>query len=137
MQNIIGENIKRIRKEKELTQKELAEKCNLATITIRQYESGKREPKYETLSKIANALNVSILDLTLSKSYEPKYITLNDIQIKIKEEATDSRETFKRLIDYIEQLNKMGQNKAIEQVELLTKIPEYKKEPGNDNQDQK
>ena len=28
-----------------------------------------------------------------------------------------------------EQLNAPGQNKAIEQVELLTKIPEYQKEP--------
>ena len=33
-------------------------------------------------------------------------------------------------------LNDKGKEKAIEQVELLTKIPEYKKDPGNDNQDQ-
>ena len=108
MQNIIGENIKSIRKEKKITQKELAEKCNLATITIRQYENGKREPKYETLSKIANALNVSILDLTLSKSKEPKYITLNNIQIDIKNDTADYEATFKRLVDYLEILNKMG-----------------------------
>ena len=135
MQNIIGENIKSIRKEKKITQKELAEKCILATITIRQYENGKREPKYETLSKIANALNVSILDLTLSKSKEPKYITLNNIQIDIKNDTADYEATFKRLVDYLEILNKMGKEKAIEQVELLTKIPEYKKDPENQDQE--
>ena len=95
MQNIIGENIKSIRKEKKITQKELAEKCNLATITIRQYENGKREPKYETLSKIANALNVSILDLTLSKSKEPKYITL----IIYKSILRITQQTMKQLLN--------------------------------------
>ena len=35
-----------------------------------------------------------------------------------------------------DKLNDKGKEKAIEQVELLTKIPEYKKDPGNDNQDQ-
>ena len=41
----IGENIKNIRMQKGLTQKQLAEKSGVAEITIRQYESDKREPK--------------------------------------------------------------------------------------------
>ena len=59
MQNIIGENIKSIRKEKKITQKELAEKCNLATITIRQYENGKRELPIRHLKTLALYYNVS------------------------------------------------------------------------------
>jgi len=34
-----------------------------------------------------------------------------------------------KLISYSSQLNEAGQQKAIEQMELLTKIPEYQKEP--------
>lgn len=59
----IGENIKKYREKKGLTQKELGAALGLAEITIRQYESNKREPKYEILFSIADALNVSIDDL--------------------------------------------------------------------------
>lgn len=54
------ENLKYYRKKANLTQKQLAEKCGLAPGTIQQYELGKREPKYETLLVIANALDTSI-----------------------------------------------------------------------------
>ena len=64
--NIVGENIKRFRKKANLTQKELAEKCGFAEITIRQYENGKRAPKIETMQKIATVLAVPISDLIQS-----------------------------------------------------------------------
>lgn len=59
----IGENIKRIRKEKGLTQKDLATSLNVSTITIQNYENNRREPKLETLNKIASILNVTINEL--------------------------------------------------------------------------
>lgn len=59
----IGENIKKYRKRKGLTQKELGAALGLAEITIRQYENNMRKPKYEILFSIANVLNVSIADL--------------------------------------------------------------------------
>lgn len=43
-----------------LTQAELAAKCDMATITIRQYESGKRQPRYEQLELLADALDVPL-----------------------------------------------------------------------------
>lgn len=58
-----GKNIKRIRKEKKITQKELAEKSGVSEISIRQYENEKRNPKIETLDKIASALDVFIADI--------------------------------------------------------------------------
>ena len=59
----IGENIKKYRKRKGLTQKELGAALGLAEITIRQYENNMRKPKYEILFSIADVLNVSIADL--------------------------------------------------------------------------
>lgn len=59
----IGQVIQIIRKEKGLTQKQLAEKCGMATGTIQQYELNKREPRQKQLQIIANALNVSIHEL--------------------------------------------------------------------------
>lgn len=56
----IGYNIKSARNAAGLTQEELARQCGVATITIRQYESGKREPKYDTLERLADALDVPL-----------------------------------------------------------------------------
>lgn len=59
----VGENIRRIRKEKGLTQKKLGELCGIAEPNIRKYELGKANPKIETISKIADALEVHIQEL--------------------------------------------------------------------------
>ena len=55
-----SKGLKDARKLAGLTQDQLAEGCGLATITIRQYESGKREPRYDTVQKIAAYLHVSV-----------------------------------------------------------------------------
>lgn len=60
----IGENIRKIRKEKGLTQSELAKKIGMSYQQIGQYEKGKRQPKIETIDKIATALGVRIVDIT-------------------------------------------------------------------------
>ena len=54
----IGDNIKRIRKEKGLTQKQLAKKLGVSQQNLAQYESNKRYPKLATARKIATALDV-------------------------------------------------------------------------------
>lgn len=61
----IGEKIKQIRIKKGLTQSQLGKLCKppMADSAIRRYESGRTIPKIETLQKIANALDVSVLDL--------------------------------------------------------------------------
>lgn len=51
--------LKSARKGAGLTQEQLAAGCGLATITIRQYESGKREPRYDTVKQIAAFLHTS------------------------------------------------------------------------------
>ena len=59
----LGENIRRLRKEKGYTQKHLAEKCEMYESQIRKYELGKANPKIETIQKIATALDVPISNL--------------------------------------------------------------------------
>lgn len=59
----LGNRIKQYRITRNLTQKQLGELSGVAEITIRQYETGKREPKIEQLRKIATALNVPLTAL--------------------------------------------------------------------------
>lgn len=60
---LIGKNIKRIRKEKGLTQKKLGELCGINEANIRKYELGKANPKIETIEKIAKALETTADEL--------------------------------------------------------------------------
>lgn len=61
----IGENIKRIRKEKGLTQKRLSELSGINEAQIRRYELGGKNanPKIETVERIAKALDVNLADI--------------------------------------------------------------------------
>ena len=51
----VGENIKRLRKERGLTQKQLGEMCGIAESNIRKYEADKQNAKIETIERIAQA----------------------------------------------------------------------------------
>lgn len=59
----IGDNIRRIRKEKGWTQAELAKVLNVSQQMIGQFENNKNPPKLETVEKIASALGVTPFDL--------------------------------------------------------------------------
>lgn len=54
----VGENIRRIRQERNLTQRQLGEMVGASETYIRAYESGRRNPKPSSLEKIADALSV-------------------------------------------------------------------------------
>lgn len=58
-----GDLIRTTRKARNLTQKQLGELSGIAEPTIRRYELGKLNPKYETLQRIAKALGISVLQL--------------------------------------------------------------------------
>lgn len=56
----VGQCIRRARKQAKLTQAELGAKLGIAYQGVAQWELGLRNPKYNTLLRIADALNVSI-----------------------------------------------------------------------------
>lgn len=58
-----NENLKNVREQKGMSQKDVAEKIGVAKSTYSLYESGKREPNVQTIKKIADVLNVSADDL--------------------------------------------------------------------------
>jgi transcriptional regulator with XRE-family HTH domain len=58
-----GRNAARIRKERGLTQEQLAERCGLSQQYLSGLEQGRRNPTIVTIYEIASALGVSHLDL--------------------------------------------------------------------------
>jgi transcriptional regulator with XRE-family HTH domain len=61
LERLVIDNIRRIRKEKGISQEKLAEACNTATSYIGLMEIYKNVPKLSTIERIANALEVDPL----------------------------------------------------------------------------
>lgn len=70
----IGEAIKAARTAAGITQAELAKRLDVTPQTISQYERGIKNPKFETLKKIADGLKISWMDLYFATSPERLFI---------------------------------------------------------------
>lgn len=70
----VGKNLKKIRKEKNLTQDDLAGRLHCTRQTISNYETGKSEPDIALLIELAGVLEVEIGDLI----YGPKKANLRE-----------------------------------------------------------
>ena len=105
----VAELIKKYRKQAGLTQEELAKKTNCATITIRQYESGKRDPSVSTLLAIADALNVDLLDLidaiAKEKNKDNTYLAIEALIEKIKASEARAEKAEKERDAAVKELN--------------------------------
>jgi transcriptional regulator with XRE-family HTH domain len=72
LERLVIDNIKRIRKEKGVSQEKLAEACNTATSYIGLMEIYKNVPKLSTIERIAGALDVDPLELFKDKNKVPQ-----------------------------------------------------------------
>ena len=60
MREVLANRLRQLRKEKGLTQNQVAIYCDITEKTYQNYELMTREPKLEILVKIADLLDVSI-----------------------------------------------------------------------------
>lgn len=109
----VGENIKKIRKEKGLTQKELGKLCGMSEAQIGQYENGLRNPKMETLEKIANALDISYFEL-LDISETTKESNIQKITLNVEITNIIIKETKKaeKLIELLKEAKSLADDLA-------------------------
>ncbi len=68
----IGENIKRLRIENNMTQEQLARELNTTKSTISKYELDKRQPRYETVERMAEIFRTTTGQI-LNKGGKIKY----------------------------------------------------------------
>lgn len=78
----VGENIRKIRKEKNKSAKYIAEKVGCSTQAILQYERGERTPSIDTLIDISEALDIPYTDLIEGKENESRRLK---VTVKITE----------------------------------------------------
>lgn len=65
MRTLVGRNFARVRREKGLTQEEVAARSGLSQQYLSGLESGRRNPTLITIYELAQALGVSHVDLVM------------------------------------------------------------------------
>ncbi|MBQ8679502.1 MAG: helix-turn-helix transcriptional regulator [Treponema sp.] len=84
IQQRMAENLRKIRKEKRMTQLDLAIKCDLSEAMIKNIELNRSWPSEKTLSQITKALEIDVyrLFLPLAIDFEKE----NEIRFSAKDE---------------------------------------------------
>ena len=137
-----------MRKDRSLTQDELAEKAGITKSAISRYESGKRQPTIDTLGKIATAFDVNILEILdedfLSVGPEDKQSAtmavkrFESIDWRHVHSAKDGlillgdevmAEDLYTLHTYVDRLNHRGLLMLIENAKAIAAVPEFQAGP--------
>lgn len=117
----VNENIRKIRKEKGMTQKELGKKLGISQSAIGQFESKETNLKIDTITKIANALAVDITSLI-----DTDELAILDIKEHPEKWGFDKEKLSEERIEQaLKKLNTMGKEEAVKRVEELTEIKKY------------
>ena len=104
----IGENIRKSRKTKKMTQETLAERAGLSVNYIGSIERGEKLPSLETFIVILNQLGVTadcILQDVVQANYELKMSLLNE---KLSVLSPDQRATVEDVVDVLVRRLKNG-----------------------------
>lgn len=96
---MLHENLKNLRKQKGLTQEELAIRLHVVRQTVSKWESGRSVPDADILAQIADVLDVSVSDLlgTDIPSNEPKSNEIVDQLIRLNEQCAIRNRRSKRI----------------------------------------
>ena len=134
-QENIGKFIAKLRKEKKLTQEQLAERLGVHNRSVSRWENGNSMPDYAVLPMIANELGVSVAELVEGKKKETKSFLLNEaaymesyrILIEVSQnEAEGEKYTDKEKQEIVEQLlNGMACKEDVKKYKLRMRVNPY------------
>lgn len=115
------DRLKQVRIEKKLSREDLAGKIGVSYSAIAKYETGKREPDYDTLVKLSDFFNVTV-DYLLGKSRNPNLTEKDEKDIakrmaKIRKDLEEGTGE--------DGLNFMGEPMNEEAIESLLEALEY------------
>ena len=83
--NVVNTSIKELRKKKNMTQDELAEKLNVTRQAVSNWENGKTQPDIETLTQLAEVFDVSVERIIYGKEKKHgHFAVVNDPQKNVQ-----------------------------------------------------
>ena len=132
----IGERIKAARKQAGLTQQELADKLDVSYVGVSQWESGRRNPKQQTLSRIAQVLDIPLSTLTGIRGMSEDELfdsivrawSYADYQATVLQEQDGQQELIERWERICDELHKLHEDVVAEHRTECEKLPEREAE---------
>jgi len=124
-QELLLANIKRIRKEKKLTQQEVADGADMLVPTYSRLERGGSNPSLASIVRIANALDVSIIELFQSSDIKDRTIAQKLEMIEEMSEVNKSVVTI--LLDSLVEKDRLEKSQEIQMKKRLNELEEAKK----------
>lgn len=97
----VGKRISLIRKNRGMTQEQLAEKAELSNIYISHIENSRSIPSLETLMKLCSALDITPDEVLLGTKQDMENYLQSDIQKKLILCTPKERRMVSRFIDLI------------------------------------
>jgi transcriptional regulator with XRE-family HTH domain len=137
----LGERIKKARLDRNLSQVQLAEGLGVAVVTVRQYESNKREPTIAMICNLAEKLDINPayllgmsarktrFDIENSSFEEEDFIDENGKEFRVV--LSDREKSLARLRTLSNYLNKEGIDKVSDLARDLAEIPKYRRDIDN------
>lgn len=110
--NILGENLKKLRKNNEYKQSYIARELGISEAAISKYENGKQDPSYDILLKLADLYNES-LDFIFSRDRFIEMVNNEEKVIRVSEELYKfvdllRKDEYQKLLKFIEKDPKQG-----------------------------
>lgn len=98
---MLGKRLAQLRKEKHFTQRQLAKELGISNSSLALYETDKRQPDYEILTKIADYFDVSV-DYLLGRTIVKKPVnTIAFHSIDDSELSDEGKEELRNYLEYL------------------------------------
>lgn len=126
----IGTLLKELRKSKRLSQIEVAKAANIAVNSLRLYESNKRQPRFEQLMAILDALNATMGDLlrlrpTVDSPENRKALDDGLVAMLETMDAFRADQLHQEINSLFSSLNLDGKEAAVDAVKNIAKQPDF------------
>lgn len=122
-----AENLKALRRERNITQKYLADYLGLSINSYSQYELGHTEPNYKNLKKLADFFCVSI-DYLLDSNSQPtnNYNKIELGNVSVEHTFSPSTEDEEKLLSAFRLLDKIDQETVLIQLTAIAREKGFK-----------
>jgi transcriptional regulator with XRE-family HTH domain len=111
----VGKNIKKIREQKGLLQKDVAAAAGLHPANYNKTEKGEREPSIEALDKISRLFGMTVDEIIHFEGKVPK-------EVKIEDKTTNEK---LRLIEQLEEEDKQAVYRIIDGMLTKSKFKDF------------
>ncbi len=119
-QQLMIDNLKFYRKEKRLTQAEVAKRSEMLASTYSRLETGQVSPQLQTLERVCDAIGIAVVDLFLSREVSDKSVVQ---KLEMIEGLSDyNKSVVEILLDSVIEKDKLEKSQEVKMKKRLEEL---------------